>query len=283
MKRTMPEAAGTFLLLIALATIPTQTGFGQEPPFKSSPGGLGSENDRAGKETYAAVCAGCHGLDGKGGERAPDIVSRPGVRKLSDGAIVGVLQNGVPNTSMPSFRFLGADKLRSLVGHVRELQGLRSVAAIKGNAERGKALFFSEGSCANCHMADGKGGFYASDLSGYAQGRTPESIRQAIVSPNRELDPRRRLVAATLANGETLEGIARNEDNFSLQLLTPDGTLHLLYKASLAKLTYREESAMPTDYERKLSSEELNDLVKYLASVADSQSGQRHREDRDEE
>ena len=240
------------------------------------------KKESVGKTTYAAVCAACHGLDGKGGERAPDIANRPRVRELSDEAIVHVLQNGVPNTSMPSFRSLGLEKLRSVVEYIRELQGIRSAKNIPGNADNGKNIFFSKGECANCHSVEGNGGFYGSDLSGFARGHSLESIRQAIVAPNRELDPRRRVVVATTASGEVLEGLARNEDNFSLQLLTPDGALHLLYKSSLAKLTYRDESAMPADYEKKLSTAELDDLVKFLASVAESQSG-KSGQDKEEE
>ncbi len=240
------------------------------------------KKDSVGKTAYSAVCAGCHGLDGKGGERAPDIASRPRVRELSDEAVLHVLQNGVPNTSMPSFRSLGSEKLRSLVEYVRELQGIGNARNVTGNADHGKTVFFSKGGCANCHSMQGSGGFYGSDLSGYAQGRSPESIRQAIVAPNRDLDPRRRVAVATTTSGEVLEGLTRNEDNFSLQLLTPDGIVHLLYKSSLAKLTYREESAMPADYEKKLSAAELDDLVKFLVSVAESQIG-KTRQDKEEE
>lgn len=236
----------------------------------------------AGRTAYAAVCAGCHGLDGKGSERAPDIASRLRVRELSDEAILHVLQNGVPNTSMPSFRSLSLQKLRSLVAYVRELQGVRNAKSIPGNADNGKSLFFSKAECANCHSVQGAGGFYGSDLSGFARGHSPESIRQAIVAPNRELDPRRRIVVATTASGEVLRGLARNEDNFSLQLLTPDGTLHLLYKSSLAKLTYQDDSAMPADYEKRLSAAELDDLVKFLASVAESRSGKTTQDEEEE-
>lgn len=251
--------------------------------FAGLAGGQSSgRKDSAGKTAYAAICAGCHGLDGKGGERAPDIANRPRVRELSDDAILHVLQNGVPNTSMPSFRSLGLEKLRSVAEYVRELQGIRNAKNLPGNADRGKSVFFSKGGCVNCHSVQGAGGFYGSDLSGFARGRSPESIRQAIVEPNRELDPRRRVVVATTASGEVLTGLARNEDNFSLQLLTPDGALHLLYKSSLEKLIYREESAMPADYQKKLSTAELDDLIKFLASMAESQSG-KTRQDEEEE
>ncbi|HWO33346.1 MAG TPA: cytochrome c, partial [Candidatus Acidoferrum sp.] len=38
----------------------------------------------AGRQTFESSCAPCHGLNGKGGERAPDIVTRPDIVRLSD-------------------------------------------------------------------------------------------------------------------------------------------------------------------------------------------------------
>jgi putative heme-binding domain-containing protein len=235
-----------------------------------------------GKQTYSASCAGCHGLDGRGGERAPDIVTRPQVRQLSDAALLQVLQNGVANTSMPSFRFLDTKTRRSVVAYIRTLQGAASNLKLAGNSEHGKEIFFKKGSCSDCHMVHGQGGFFASDLSGYAVGRSQESVRDAIASPNRDLDPRRRTIVATLANGSSLEGLARNEDNFSLQLLTPDGAVHLLSKSSLMSLTYRDQSPMPADYGAKLSPAELDDLVKFLFASAEKNSNRTAKEEPDE-
>ena len=116
-------------------------------------------------------------------------------------------------------------------------------------------------------MVRGEGGFFASDLSEYANGRSPEAVRDSIVSPNKNLDPRRRIVVVTLPSGKKLEGMARNEDNFSMQLLTEDGVIHLLTKSELSTLTYGKESPMPADYGTRLSSAELDDLVNYLYSV----------------
>ncbi|HKT47984.1 MAG TPA: c-type cytochrome [Candidatus Acidoferrales bacterium] len=233
----------------------------------------------AGQQPYVANCASCHGLDGRGGERAPDIVMRPRVRELSDAAILGILEKGVPNTAMPAFRFLTASTRRSLVAYLRILQGARADVALPGNAARGRELFFGKGRCSSCHMVQSEGGFFAADLTNFGAGRGAGAIRSAIVAPNRDLDPRRRTIVATLPSGEILEGVARNEDNFSLQLLTPDGRLHLLSKTSLTALTYRDESPMPGNYGQLLSSSELDDLVKFLASTAGPPPAQRHKEE----
>ena len=244
-----------------------------------------SNNDSSrAQQSFAKRCAGCHGLDGKGAERAPDIVTNPKVRQFTDEQLFQILQNGVPNTSMPAFDYLGDDLLRALVLHLRRLQGNRSVTTLPGNAQRGKDLFFGKGECSSCHMVQGQGGFFGSDLTAYAGGRSPETIHDAIVFPNRDLDPRRRTVIAILPDGESFEGLAQNEDNFSIQLLTRDGVLHLLSKSSLAKLAHRDESPMPADYSKRLSAAEIDDLVNFLWSTA-SQGSQnesdRHKRDDD--
>jgi hypothetical protein len=64
-----------------------------------------------------------------------------------------------------------------------------------------------------------------------------------------------------------LSGAVRNEDNFSIQLQSGDGTFHFLLKSDLDKLEYQRLPPMPTDYGQKLSPEELDDLVGYLQSI----------------
>jgi putative heme-binding domain-containing protein len=117
-------------------------------------------------------------------------------------------------------------------------------------------------------MANGQGGFMGSDLSSFASTQSPVEIRSAITNPNRNLDPRKRVVIVTTANGQVLTGLARNEDNFSLQLQTTDGAFHLLNKSEMQKIEYQPRSLMPDDYASRLSSKELDDLVSYLVSIA---------------
>jgi putative heme-binding domain-containing protein len=251
----------------------------------SSKAGNGPNSNKVtGQQAFAENCAGCHGLDGKGGERGPDIVTPQNVRGLSDSELLQILKNGIPRKSMPSFGHLGDPVLRSITSYLRTLQGNSVAATLSGNAKRGADLFFGKGDCSRCHMIHGEGGFFASDLSEYSRGRSPETIRGAIVTPNRDLDPRRRTVTVILAGGKKIEGIARNEDNFSIQLQSHDGTLYLLNKSELAGLSYRNESPMPADYATRLSSAELDDLVNYLFSISKNEAKQSgNREEPDEE
>src|SRR5215472_1191685 len=103
-------------------------------------------------QIFAVNCAGCHGLDGSGTQRAPNIVSGVSVEKLSSADILRIVSDGVPGTGMPGFRALGEDRLKAVVQYLRDLAGKNNAALPPGSAAHGKAIFFGKGSCAACHM-----------------------------------------------------------------------------------------------------------------------------------
>jgi hypothetical protein len=76
------------------------------------------------------------------------------------------------------------------------------------------------------------------------------------------------MVTATIRGGEKYVGRILNEDNFSLQLQTLDGTFLFLLKADSEMLTFSSQTAMHMDYASTLSPNELDDVVSYLMSVS---------------
>jgi len=237
---------------------------GQENPVSNN------SSDAAlieGRQTFAASCASCHGLDGRGSERAPDIADRPDVRELSDAELLRIIREGVAGTGMPAFRTLGKPTIQAVVRHLRSLQGQGAIPAISGSPEAGKALFFGKGACSDCHSVNGAGGSIASDLSGYGGTQSVRQIREVLTNPNKNLDQRSKTVVATTVDGRTFTGIARNEDNFSLQLQTIDGAFHFFEKSNLQRVEHQPESLMPSDYSSRLQPQELNDIASYLVSL----------------
>src|SRR4029077_14582348 len=86
----------------------------------------------AGKRTFAATCANCQGLDGRGAERAPDIAERPRVQQLSDDQLFKIIENGIPETGMPSFRSLQSPAIKAVVVYLRTLQGAKWAVTLPG-------------------------------------------------------------------------------------------------------------------------------------------------------
>jgi len=227
-----------------------------------------SSSTQASQQLFSANCTGCHGLDGRGGEHGPNIATNRDVQRLDDRDILRILRDGVPGGGMPGFRSeFNDDQLNAVVRYVRLLQGKHATMIVRGDQKKGEALFFGKARCSECHMIGGKGGFIASDLSGYGQEHSPDVIREAIIDPNKNLEPRRQIVTAITRDGRKYTGIALNEDNFSLQLQTLDGAFHLFEKSGLAKVEHEPRSLMPSNYVSTLSPGDLDDLVAYLAAA----------------
>jgi cytochrome c oxidase cbb3-type subunit III len=220
------------------------------------------------RQTFENRCAGCHGLDGRGGERAPDIATSPKTQNRTDAALTQIITNGIPANGMPSFNSLDAPTIKAVIKYLRVLQGKSESATMPGNPATGKELFYAKARCAQCHLAAGSGGFLGPDLSNYARRRPPEEVRDAITKPATMPGLGRIEVTVTSRSGQSMTGVVRNEDNFSLQLQTPDGAFHSVVKADVGSITYSKAPLMPTDYGSTLSSTELNDLVSFLMFAA---------------
>ena len=218
----------------------------------------------AGQQTFASTCSGCHGLDGRGSERAPSIAQNANIQRLSDAKISSIISNGIPGTGMPPFRSLGATQVGEVVSYVRSLQGNRDTHALPGDAKRGKEIFFGKGECSSCHAFADTGGFFGPDLSTFGSMMSAKAVLDAILNADRTPQPGYKPAAITTQDGTRLEGLIRNEDNFSVQLLSQDGSFHFFSKADLKQFEYLSHSPMPTDYAQRLTQEELSDLVSFM-------------------
>jgi len=220
-----------------------------------------------GQRTFTTNCSGCHGLDGRGSEKAPNIATNPTVQRLSDSQLQEVIHNGVAGTGMPAFHSLTPAQLHSLVGYIHVLEGKDAARAIPGNAKKGQEVFFGKGECSTCHTVSGRGGFLGPDLTGYGSTKSSTEILNSIVTKSRTASSGFKSVVVTTHDGSRIQGILRNEDNFSLQLQGEDGTFYFFERAALQDVAYSDQSRMPTDYAEKLSRGEINDLISYLMAA----------------
>jgi len=195
-------------------------------------------------------------------------VNNPKLQGFSDNQISAIVSNGVPETAMPPFRSLGAPGIKNVVAYLRRLQGSRQQAALRGDPLKGKSIFFGNAGCSTCHMAEAVGGFLGPELSEYAGNHSPEEARSAITDPAENTTWRKTDLVAVTVDGQSISGIARNQDNFSVQLQTPNGDFYFFQKSQLRCLEHQPKPVMPSDYASTLSREEIDHLVSYLMSMA---------------
>jgi cytochrome c oxidase cbb3-type subunit 3 len=215
-----------------------------------------------GKSVFQQSCATCHGLDGLGGEHAPDIVNQAAVRTLSDQALLDLIHDGIPQAGMPAFRDMSKEDGRALVAYLRFLQGKSGGNSISGDPVGGREVFFGKAGCSACHS---RGQSIAGDLTGFARDHEAGEIREAILRPT---VGRPEAATAVARDGRKFSGMIRNEDNASLQLQDGDGRFYLLMKSSLVSVQRKFGEPMPVDYGQRLNTTELDDLVAYILREA---------------
>jgi putative heme-binding domain-containing protein len=225
------------------------------------------ETGSHGAALFASNCADCHGADGRGGEHAPDIATASDVGRLTDKNLIDIIKNGMTGTGMPGFDWLGQDKILAIHAYLRTLQGKNSGVMLPGDAEHGEKLFFGKAQCAECHLAQGNGGFIASDLSYSDSNTSADRLRQVILDPAKALPAQKKAVTITTSDGQKYTGALRFEDNFSISIQTMDGAFYYFPKSQLTSLDIGARSLMPYDYRSRLSDAEVNDLVSYLIRI----------------
>ena len=230
------------------------------------------EQTNQGAQRFVEYCAGCHGADARGGDKAPSLIS-PSRVATSEQDVMRVVRDGTAQ-GMPPFAQIGDANIAAVVHYLRTLQGqsadanINSEPAVPGDPNLGRELFFGKAKCSTGHMMQGRGGFMAAGLTSYGRNRVPESIAHAIADPDNPLARSSRVVNLTTRGGQRIAGVLRNEDEFTVDVQTEDGRFYMLSRSDLSEIQYTEHSLMPRDYATRLTSKELNDIVSFLVVAA---------------
>jgi cytochrome c oxidase cbb3-type subunit III len=218
----------------------------------------------AGEKAFNEGCAVCHGQGGQGG-RGPNLAhGRVMWHTLSDEATFRRIKEGVPSGGMPPTP--GSDeKIWQLTAYVMALRAPAAESPQTGDADLGRTLFWGKAGCNECHSVRGRGGTIGPDLTDAGGSRSTTVLRMAIEDPGANGSKGFEKARVVLKNGRTLEGVLKNRNNFSLQLLDARGELHLLLMNDVKELAVAKSSAMPANYKSRLTAAEIDALVAYLA------------------
>lgn len=219
-----------------------------------------------GRKLYRTSCSGCHGMSGEGG-RGPNLSDGLLVRRANNERLFNVIKNGVTGSDMPGSAW-ETGKLWQVVAYLRSFSAPALLAPLSGDPVAGKQLYLSKGACNKCHTIRGEGGTSGPDLTDIGATRTVVQLRESIVDPSYRLAEGFQPATAVTADGRTLRGVAKNADNYSVQILDSAGRLHLLDRRALKSLDLSTTSPMPGDYKSRLSKKELDDLIAFLSRQA---------------
>lgn len=197
-----------------------------------------------GRGVFELNCGGCHGGDGTGGERGPDIMT-PGVaRRQSAERFREIVTKGLPERGMPPMPLGGAD-LDRLTAFYRSRTAPAAENPTSGDVAAGRKFFLDKNSCGACHGPGIADQMVGPDLSNLAREKTIPQIEKALKEPGSDPAEGYEVVTVKLAAGGSLRGFLRNESAFSLQLQDFRGALKFVRRESVSAVERDETSVMP--------------------------------------
>lgn len=230
----------------------------QAPPTQAPPGD--DAQARTGAPLFRERCAECHGADGKG--VAAHDLTRLWSAGATDNQVFQTIRNGVPNTIMPSST-APDDQLRALVAYLRSISDSPNTVEISGNAVNGERVFWA--SCGTCHKVNERGGRLGPDLSRVNQSR--DQLVAAIRTPSASLATGFEPVTLVTRDGRRVRALRKSEDAFSIQVMDAQERLQGYLKGDLREVVRETTSMMPAFGTDKLSGGDLDDLLRFLATL----------------
>ena len=128
----------------------------------------------------------------------------------------------------------------------------------------GRALFAK--TCQQCHTLFGVGGKVGPDITGSNRANL-DYIVSNLIDPSALIGKDYQALVVQTADGRTLTGIVRNENEDSLQLALANETVTIL-KSDIEERELSAKSMMPDDQLKPMTDHEVRSLIAYLASPA---------------
>lgn len=212
---------------------------------------------------FRSRCADCHGMDAKG-VRGPDI-TQVWSSGRSDAGLFQTVANGVPDTEMPANPRMTERELWQLLAYLRTMATSAPTEPPRGDAQNGEKIFRTN--CLVCHRVNGVGGRIGPDLSRVGSARARDAVVFQIRRGREEFRPGYEPVTLTPQTGRPIQGVKKNEDLFSVQIMDTSERIQGYEKDKLKAVVNGSQSMMPAFGPDKLSDSDLDDLVRYLQTL----------------
>ena len=223
---------------------------------------------KQGQNIYRGRCAVCHGIDAKG-YRGSDLTTGDWVHGGSDAQIFKTIQTGVPGTEMPGNANMSEEEIWMVLAYLRTLSAPGSASPERGDGVRGEQMFWAKdrGNCGQCHMVGPRGGRIGPNLTRIGAARSVAALEREIRRPTEVIPVAFETVTVVTRDGRKIRGARKNEDTFSIQVMTANEDILSFSKKEVEVIAEPERSLMPAYGPERLSDADLADVVRYLRSL----------------
>lgn len=260
----MRSPGSVVALVVVLVTVGGSGSAAQGPvdknPLEGNPDAI-----MAGMGGFRQRCADCHGTDARG-VRGPDITQIWSSGRTDQG-LFKTIRSGVSGTEMPAFPAPRTSdrEIWQMLAYLRTLAVSTPSDPPRGDAENGARLFRTH--CASCHRVNATGGRIGPDLSRIGSARPRDVLVARIRRGSESFRPGFEPVTITPPSGPPIQGVKKNEDLFSVQIMDTTERIQGYEKDKMKSVVNGTRSAMPVFGPDRLSNSELDDLVRYLQTL----------------
>ena len=263
----MPSNLGRILVLGGTVAMLAIAASGAEPPSNEhpragNPFGRDAQAIAVGDALFHERCAVCHGQEAQGG-MAVNLTSSRSARRGDESRFFTVIRDGIPGTDMPPNADFSNEQIWQVVSYLRALSLPGQQAPVEGDPNAGRAIFHQVG-CIGCHVVEGAGGFLGPPLDSISTRKTSEQIRSDVLDPSSSLAEGFETVVAETHSGARIEGILKNENPFTVLVLTESGAVRSLRRDQLRAVAKPNRSRMPADFGKRLAPDSLQNLLAFL-------------------
>ncbi|HEX7825410.1 MAG TPA: c-type cytochrome, partial [Mycobacterium sp.] len=121
--------------------------------------------------------------------------------------------------------------------------------------------------CSGCHRVNGEGGRIGPDLSRVGISRARAAIVKRVRGASEDFLSGYEPVVITLKNGQTIRGLRKNGDLFSVQIMDGRERIQGYLKSDVREVADGKASAMPAFGVDRLGESDLNDLLAFLGTL----------------
>ena len=204
--------------------------------------------------------------DKLGAQLVASLERSPGLSTLSTDRLRRVLRRLPESIRRTAYQRLEpkADRKGDRIARLNKIES----GLLKGDAARGKALFYEQRSaCSGCHRVNKQGGSIGPDLSTIARVRTRRDLLESVVYPGMTIANGFETYAVLTEEGRILEGVIQRATSRAIVLRDAQRAETTVDREEIENLSRQTSSIMPAGLDQALTTQQLSDLLAFLLSL----------------
>ncbi len=176
-------------------------------------------------------------------------------QKLSDAQVRDLFERFVPDEQ----------RVKRLGSIIKPEQ----ILSLKGNAQRGRDLFFKSAGlqCINCHRINGTGSTLGPDLSQIGKKATRAQILESLLEPSKTIEPPYTAYLLETTDGKVYTGLLGSKTDAEVVLKVVGDKEVRVPMAKVERFVPQPKSLMPELLLRDLTAEQAADLLEFLSGL----------------